>query len=244
MCDTQDKIKNVILDENKIRLAFNEIVSRISRSKNNQIDLIGKSGRSIRVSVNRTNIYQLGGASRQSKPDACTLDAVRKLLLEYPTRTSFDSISNINNSLRPGNSTLNWAVLNEMFTIYEYFEISSSYPVNNNEVDKEHKFWEGKQKEVTMLLSSRNRAVRDECIARLGYKCYVCGFDFKAVYGERGHNFIEVHHLKPLAGYAEEYQVCAEDLVPLCSNCHSMVHRTKDVMDVNELKMIIEDRHS
>ena len=55
--------------------------------------------------------------------------------------------------------------------------------------------------------------------------CEVCGFDFAGVYGARGSNFCEVHHLKPLADVRLEVETYLHDLAIVCSNCHRMLHR-------------------
>lgn len=72
--------------------------------------------------------------------------------------------------------------------------------------------------------------------------CYACGFNFEKVYGERGKEFIEVHHIKPLSTLDEEIEVNPKtDLVPLCANCHRMIHRRKDeILSMDELKEIID----
>ena len=70
-----------------------------------------------------------------------------------------------------------------------------------------------------------------------GCKCSVCGFDFEKEYGELGRGFIEVHHIVPLSTIRDEYVVDPiRDLRPLCSNCHSMVHRREPVVSVEDLK--------
>ncbi len=76
----------------------------------------------------------------------------------------------------------------------------------------------------------RNPELRRKCIAEYGWVCQVCGFDFSKAYGEDlGANFIEVHHLEPISNYDKEHKVNPlQDLVPLCSNCHSMIHHGKD----------------
>lgn len=85
---------------------------------------------------------------------------------------------------------------------------------------------------------SKNRRL---AIKKHGTKCFACKFNFEEVYGERGKDFIEVHHIKPLSTLEEAVEINPEtDLVPLCANCHRMVHRKKDeVLSVEELKQII-----
>lgn len=54
--------------------------------------------------------------------------------------------------------------------------------------------------------------------------CEACGFDFAQVYGERGENYIECHHLKPIHEMKPGEKTKLEDLVLLCANCHRMIH--------------------
>ena len=72
------------------------------------------------------------------------------------------------------------------------------------------------------------------------FECVACGFDFQRFYGELGRNFIEAHHQKPIAMMAEGGETRLSDLVPLCSNCHRMVHRHLPIITVDELKHEIE----
>jgi predicted HNH restriction endonuclease len=97
---------------------------------------------------------------------------------------------------------------------------------------------EGRMTEAKVLRRQRNRQARQQCLEASGYKCYVCGFDFEKTYGEIGKGFLEVHHTKPLATYDDEHPIPQSELCALCSNCHSMVHRKKEVLDVDELKRL------
>lgn len=54
--------------------------------------------------------------------------------------------------------------------------------------------------------------------------CSVCSFDFFVTYGERGRDFIEVHHVLPLH-VSGETTTRLDDLELLCSNCHRILHR-------------------
>jgi hypothetical protein len=68
------------------------------------------------------------------------------------------------------------------------------------------------------------------CIAYFGCRCAVCGFDFEAMYGERGRGFMHVHHLVPLSIIATGYNVNpVTDLIPVCPNCHAMLHQLPSV---------------
>lgn len=105
--------------------------------------------------------------------------------------------------------------------------------------DEERQMVEGRLTEAKILRRQRNRSARLKCLEDSGYTCYVCGFNFEKTYGNIGKNFLEVHHKKPLATYDDEHPIPQSELVALCSNCHSMVHRKREVMDVDELKSIV-----
>ena len=70
---------------------------------------------------------------------------------------------------------------------------------------------------------------------------------FEEVYGEIGKHFIEVHHLIPISERGGDYVVDpVNDLIPICSNCHSMVHRIHGMLlSPNKLKRLVEsNRHT
>lgn len=94
---------------------------------------------------------------------------------------------------------------------------------------------EGKKYETSVTRYERDRGNRKACIAHYGYVCQVCGMNFEQVYGELGKEYIEVHHLYPVA-QGERQVNPIEDLIPLCSNCHSMIHRQEDVSDWEGLR--------
>lgn len=74
--------------------------------------------------------------------------------------------------------------------------------------------------------------------------CAVCSFDFEGAYGERGAGYIEIHHRKPIYTYEQEdeeqtIREALENLVPVCANCHRMLHRRRDdVWTVERLKEV------
>lgn len=87
----------------------------------------------------------------------------------------------------------------------------------------------------------RNPMNRKNAIEIHGTKCTVCEFDFEKTYGVRGIGFIEIHHTKPLYLLDDEIVINPyTDLVPVCSNCHKMIHRRKDsVLSIEELRLLI-----
>lgn len=103
---------------------------------------------------------------------------------------------------------------------------------------------EGRIAETKVLRRYRNRAARQQCLEASGYTCYVCNFNFEKFYGSIGKDFLEVHHKKPLASYSQEHEIPVGELCALCSNCHSMVHRTREARDVDDLKKAIAANRS
>lgn len=101
-------------------------------------------------------------------------------------------------------------------------------------------FEEGNKKEIHSDRYERNPVNRQICLAYKGYKCVCCGFDFEKNYGEIGKDTIEVHHLKPVSELGEGYVVKPlEDLVPVCSNCHTIIHKRKIPYTVEEVKKML-----
>ncbi len=78
--------------------------------------------------------------------------------------------------------------------------------------------------------------------AGLPIACGVCSFDFAAVYGIRGHNYIEVHHVLPLH-VSGETRTKISDLALLCSNCHRMIHRGNPWLTPAELSILVKLSH-
>lgn len=84
----------------------------------------------------------------------------------------------------------------------------------------------------------KNRA---KAIEIHGLTCFGCGFNFESVYGKRGKGYIEIHHTKPLSQLDKPMEIKPEtDLIPLCANCHRIVHRSQhDVLSLEDLKKLL-----
>jgi 5-methylcytosine-specific restriction enzyme A len=95
----------------------------------------------------------------------------------------------------------------------------------------------------TVLVNSyeRNPKARAACVAHYGTKCVVCHFNFADLYGELGAGYSHVHHLVPLASIGVEYELDAiRDLRPVCPNCHSMLHRRRPTLSIEELQQRLQ----
>lgn len=71
--------------------------------------------------------------------------------------------------------------------------------------------------------------------------CEACDFDFEKTYGTHGADFIECHHVVPLASRAASEKTRLKDLVLLCSNCHRVVHRKSAPLTMERLREILRD---
>ena len=109
------------------------------------------------------------------------------------------------------------------------------------EVHPADQFWEGALRSITINAYERDAKARQSCIAHFGSACRVCGLDFGRVYGELGRGYIHVHHIRPLSEIGEGYAVDPQkDLIPVCPNCHAMMHQRIPPLTEQELKQIIE----
>ena len=106
-----------------------------------------------------------------------------------------------------------------------------------DEIPAAERFWEGALRRVTVNAFERNAIARGVCIAHFGATCRVCRFDFGATYGELCSGFIHVHHTRPLSEVRFGYTIDPKrDLIPVCPNCHAMLHRTSPPLTVAELQ--------
>ena len=102
-------------------------------------------------------------------------------------------------------------------------------------------FPEGARHEITINAYERKRKARAACLAHHGYLCAVCEFDFEQIYGDLGKEFIHVHHITPIGKMGKEYKLNPiTDLVPICPNCHAMLHRTNTPLPLARLRQLLE----
>ena len=102
---------------------------------------------------------------------------------------------------------------------------------------------EGKKLDVTTTQYERNPINRVLCLSKYGYSCAVCGFNFEKTYGDIGREFIHVHHKIPVSQMGEGYVVNPiKDLIPVCPNCHAMLHRENPPITPERLREIISQQ--
>lgn len=125
--------------------------------------------------------------------------------------------------------------------ILDNHNIQIDEQLQNNSVSLIKTFKEGDVKQITSSKYERNPYARQVCIDHYGLKCSICNFDFGKFYGDLGIGFIHVHHIKPMATRKGNYEINPiNDLRPVCPNCHSMIHRKKQELTIDELKKTIK----
>ncbi len=122
------------------------------------------------------------------------------------------------------------------------FEAVVASDLDSLEAEEEH--FEGQKKQRFVNYYERNKELRAAAVEYHGVNCKVCGFDFEKVYGERGKDYIEVHHLILVSTLKEETKVNPKsDMTVLCSNCHRIIHRRKDeVLTPGQPKSLLQKK--
>lgn len=123
--------------------------------------------------------------------------------------------------------------------IKEDYYASAKFGTTNisEEVTEPKNYFEGASSLISINTYERNWKARMKCIEHFGYECQVCGFDFEKVYGQLGKDYIHVHHIISLSEIKENYEVNPiTDLIPICPNCHALIHRTKPALSIETLK--------
>jgi 5-methylcytosine-specific restriction protein A len=109
------------------------------------------------------------------------------------------------------------------------------------ELSDEEELVEGTCRRISVNAYERNPKARAACLKHYGAVCQVCGMDFNSKYGEVGQGFMHVHHKRPIAMLKANYTVNPlKDLVPVCPNCHAMLHRREPPFDVEQLRTLVK----
>ena len=112
-------------------------------------------------------------------------------------------------------------------------------------IDTDQSYIEGDRKYRKHLSIERSGKLRAEArdfwrTKLKGLYCLACGFSFERRYGAWGAEFVEMHHVVPLASIPKAQENNVRRLVPLCANCHRMVHlRPKDPLSMSALARML-----
>ena len=97
---------------------------------------------------------------------------------------------------------------------------------------------EGAVQRVLLDRYERSRRNRRAAIGKHGVRCFGCRIEMAEVYGRIAKGRIHIHHVKPLSTM-RGVRPDIEDLVPLCPNCHTIVHLEVPPLSINKLKELI-----
>ena len=137
---------------------------------------------------------------------------------------------------RPKSTRTNWG--SAVNAYFEFVNQEADY-TSPDEVSSTDTYIEGATRRVTVNAFERDGKARVACINKHGLNCAVCRMNFADTYGEIGKDFIHVHHLKQLSKLGKDYRIDPEkDLIPVCPNCHAMLHRRKDILSIVALRRL------
>lgn len=99
--------------------------------------------------------------------------------------------------------------------------------------EESHASSEGLAKLRTHLVRERDALLvkhkKEQFVKEHGHLyCELCNFDFEHFYGDLGLDFIEVHHVVPIAKPGVRTTTLS-DLMCVCANCHRMLHRNTNL---------------
>jgi 5-methylcytosine-specific restriction protein A len=144
-----------------------------------------------------------------------------------------------------GRGKFTWILRNELkeALLKKYYNEHLNIKLPEDYIDEISMFSEGKQNKYLTNTYERNLKAREICLKYYGCKCIICGFDFEKIYGEIGKGIIHVHHINKISEINGEHEIDAiKELVPVCPNCHTVIHSKKEIYTINEMKEIINNK--
>lgn len=122
-------------------------------------------------------------------------------------------------------------------------ENEETYPEELPETP-DNPIYEGAKKQIIVNAYERDPKAKQICreyyMKKYGrVTCQICGFDFGKFYGPEYANKIHFHHKKPLYEIKKEYVINPiKDLLPVCPNCHMVLHTNEEIR-IEDLKEMI-----
>lgn len=105
----------------------------------------------------------------------------------------------------------------------------------------EQTYREGGSVRIEVNVYERSSGAWRRCLEKHGTSCVIRNFDFGMIYGATAAGFIHVHHLKPLSEVNADYVCNPElDLIPVCANCHAVIHMRNPPFLPQEVKAFLK----
>lgn len=121
-----------------------------------------------------------------------------------------------------------------------WFEFLSSNMINSFQANFNAAYSEGRMQMSFSTSYERNPVARKICLEHYGYDCQVCGINFENQYGEIGKKFIHIHHLNPIGSSGIQKVDPKKDLIPVCPNCHAMLHQQTPPYNIEDMKRMVK----
>ena len=110
------------------------------------------------------------------------------------------------------------------------------------EVPDQH-FVDGAHRRVITNDYERDPHARRACIAHFGWRCRICGTDLGERYGPVAARFVHVHHITALAHGRGPTEIDpTRDLIPVCPNCHAIIHRRDPPYTPEDVRAMLRRR--
>lgn len=116
-----------------------------------------------------------------------------------------------------------------------------TYPDTFVRLGEEAEFLEGAATRVSVNRYERDPMARAECVRFHGLQCVICEMNFSEMYGDVAARVIHVHHLDPLREGRRRTDP-ARDLVPVCPNCHAVIHLKTPPFGVEAVRNMLRQR--
>ena len=180
---------------------------------------------------------------RQLQPDIEVAAGFDKLLEDWLLNNS-DTLKGI--ILKHRSDSHDMELINNAFYIAPETDILLAQEFGHDPNDKTFK--EGRIQFRLHLTKERNRFLVVRAKQKWNreqngqVRCSICSFCFPETYGTVGEGFIEAHHTQPISSLSPDTIVDMADLVPVCSNCHAMLHRHRPWLTVEELHTICSEQ--
>ncbi len=95
---------------------------------------------------------------------------------------------------------------------------------------------EGLVETVVVNRYERDTRNRRAAIEKHGTRCFGCDLEMQEKYGKVAEGYIHIHHTEPLSQVGGPRTPNLDELIPLCPNCHAVVHLQTPPLTVDQLR--------
>ncbi|OON91162.1 MAG: hypothetical protein ATN32_02480 [Candidatus Epulonipiscium fishelsonii] len=129
-------------------------------------------------------------------------------------------------------------------TVTEKEKMDTSYTKEkiDNIIEKANSISSFKEEKVEIEKIKIWEDLKTVCLDYYGAICEVCGIDYGYTYGNQFERYIDIHNLKSTHKEDDNLDINPEeDLVPVCHNCHFIMHTKQPCYTIDEMKKICEE---